>query len=88
MVQKVVDYMITSGTAWTETGQYTFFHDELSNIFKMPVEWFQENHEAIKREIDSRPEVLSETWDELDACGKPEGFDINFALAYCNIDEE
>lgn len=87
-LKQIVDYMIKSGTEWTETGAYIFYHDELAKAFTLPVDWFRENHEAIKEEIDSRKEVLSETWDELDALGNPEGFDINFCLKYCNIDEE
>ena len=88
MIQKIVDFMIKSGTEWTETGNYCFYYTELAHLFNQPAEWFLEHREEIKAEIDSRPEVLSETWDELDALGTPEGFDINFCLEYCDIEEE
>lgn len=84
-IKSIVDYMVKCGTEFTETGNYEFYYSELESAFGVSSKWLEENHKAIKTEIDCREEVLSETWDVVDALGYTVGFDINFCLDYCDI---
>lgn len=91
IITYLVDFMIENGTQETSSGNWNFYFDELADKlyeeFGMSIEeafeWLSENYRAIADEIDSRREVISETWFNYDEDDIVEGFDINFGLAYC-----
>ena len=88
-MSEIVDYIISIGTANTATGNWHISYDELSEAFDFATpEYLRQHHEEILFELDGRKEILSETWTDYDENGEPEGFDCNFALAYCpNADD-
>ena len=83
MLKNIVDYIITTSTQDTTSGNYCIYFEEITKaIPEATPEFLRANFEAIKDEIDTRPEILSETW-EITEAGELVGFDINLALDYC-----
>lgn len=83
-LEQIVDYIIKQGTENTTTGNWHVEYKELSDSFDFAThDFLRRNHERICYELDGREEILSETWTDYDGTGQPDGFDCNFALAYC-----
>lgn len=78
MVKQIVDFMIEEGTTETNNGSWTIYYDEIENIFNVTKNWLYNHREDIIDELDSRKEILSETWGEED-----ESFNMNFCLNAC-----
>lgn len=89
MIDRIVKYIIEEATQETTTGSYTVYFDEITrDVDNVTMEYLHANHDAIKTAIDTCPEVLSETWDEVHD-GVIIGYDINLCLDYCpNYEEE
>ena len=83
MIKKIADYIIETSRNETTTGNYCLYFDEIAaNMDGVTAEYIAANYEEIKDEIDTRPEILSETWPELEN-DIIVGFDVNLGLAYC-----
>ncbi|MBE7004423.1 MAG: hypothetical protein E7425_09100 [Ruminococcaceae bacterium] len=83
-MDEIIDYIIAVGTANTTTGNWHVAYYELSEAFDFATpEYLRQHHDEILYELDRRAEILSETWTDYDETGQPEGFDSNFAIAYC-----
>ncbi len=83
-MEEIVDYIVAVGAANTISGNWHVEYDELSEAFDFATyDWLRQHHDEILAELDERPEILSETWTDFDESGQPNGFDCNFALAYC-----
>ena len=88
-VKQIVDWMIVTGSGNTSSGNWHIDFDEIYNRFPgVTKEWVYDHIREICEEIDSREEIISETWlDEKD--GEWIGFDMNFCLAYCpNVEDD
>ena len=85
----IVDDIIRIGTENTASGNWHIEYEELSDAFDFATpDFLRRNHEAICYELDRRDEIVSETWTDYNGEGQPDGFDCNFALAYCPCAEE
>lgn len=88
LIIEIVNYVISRGTQNTTNGSWIIYSDELQDMFNVSYLWLLENAEDIKEEIDSREEILTETWDEFNEDGKWDGFSCNFCGKYCPNWEE
>lgn len=84
MIKIIVDYIIAVGTTNTTTGNWHMDYDELTEAFGfVSRDYLRQHHDQILDALNSRTEILSETWTDYDELGQPNGFDCNFALVYC-----
>jgi len=82
-IKIIADYLVTTGTQKSLSGNYIMFHTDIVKQFPgISLQWIQEHHREIRDEIDSREETISETWDTLER-GEVTGWDMMFGLAYC-----
>lgn len=87
-ISTIVDYIVKVGTENTSSCNWHIGYEELTDAFDFATQDFlRRNHETICYELDGREEILSETWTDYDGEGQPDGFDCNFALAYCRYAE-
>lgn len=81
--QKIAEFLVREGTNRTHVGNYIMtYKDVLAQFPNISLRWIKKNHRNIRNEIDSRVEVISETWDELDG-REIIGWDMMFGLSHC-----
>ena len=78
MIKQIVNWLIEIGTTNTSNGTWIVYYDEIASKFNVTEDWVREHREDIINELDSKEEILSETWGEEDDC-----FDMNFCLNAC-----
>ena len=84
MVAVVVQTIVEIGTQNTTNGNWHVSYDEVEDVCCFATkEWLSEHHCEILDELDARAEILSDTWTDFDDEGNADGFDCNFAGAYC-----
>ena len=83
-IESVVDYIVTTTMAETESGNMCTYFDELADHFKVDENFFEENFDAICDGLLSRKEVC-----DIDGSSIEERvFDVNIWLQYCkNYDD-
>lgn len=83
-IESVVDYIVATTMAETESGNMCTYFDELSDHFEVDENFFEENFDAICDGLLSRKEVC-----DIDGSSIEERvFDINIWLKYCkNYDD-
>lgn len=81
-INRIVNWMIEEGTTETTTGNWHIGFSEIERIFNVSKEWCLNHHEDIKDELDSRNELISEVWEDIEN-DEILGFDMNFGLEYC-----
>lgn len=82
MIEKIINYIIKEGTENTTSGQWNIFVEDIESVFNIPYDYIYSIKEDIKDKLDTRKEILSETWDLFDD-NKWIGFDCNFCGVYC-----
>ena len=83
-IESVIDYIVTTTTEETESGNMCTYFDELADHFKVDENFFEENFDAICDGLLSRKEVC-----DIDGSSIEERvFDVNIWLKYCkNYDD-
>ena len=95
LLKGLVDWMIKVGTEKTLYGNYIISYGDIESefiyfdktsgrMYRLTKAILEANHEAILNEIDSREEILSETWNEYDG-DNLDGFNMNFCLDACGL---
>lgn len=87
MIEKIINYIIKEGIENTISGQWNIFVEDIESVFNIPYDYIYSIKEDIKDKLDTRKEILSETWDLFDD-NKWIGFDCNFCGVYCPNWEE
>lgn len=78
-IESVVDYIVATTMAETESGNMCTYFDELADHFKVDENFFEENFDAICDGLLSRKEVC-----DIDGSSIEERvFDVNVWLKYC-----
>ena len=78
MIKQIVNWLVEIGTTNTSNGTWVVYYDEIASKFDITEDWVHTHRYEIIDELDSREEILSETWGEED-----ESFDMNFCLNAC-----
>ena len=90
-VPEIANYIVKKACEETTSGNYHVFFDDIAGFLKVdnPVErnrvlaFLTREFYTITEELDSKEEILSETWESFDSEGNLIGFDLNLALDYC-----
>lgn len=83
MIQDIADLLINVGTRKTTSGNYHVDFKDIASAMEIDKQEIIDAREDIMTEIDSREEIISETWLDFDENGVPDGFDMMFGLDYC-----
>lgn len=78
MIKQIVNWLVEIGTTNTSNGTWVVYYDEIASKFDITEDWVHTHRDEIIDELDSREEILSETWGEEDGY-----FDMNFCLNAC-----
>lgn len=88
-IKEIASWIIERAGAATSTGAYIIEVSEIAAAFNVTEEAIRSHEQDFLDEIDTREEVLSETWTEEDTDGRLTGFNVNLCGNYvCSLCQE